>query len=405
MKTLSRFVNSVPVLVSIMWGFALYGAATEPANSPLILIENAENWHADVFCGNPHVRTFVPGRKPHTALWGRLTFDSTGNAYVASETFVAIVTAAGKVDILTGQPKIAGSLDGPPGVAAFGNAIDIARVNDDLLYVVDAANFTLRRLARRDGRWFTKTVAGVPGKKGHRDGPGHQVLFEPVFDSVAATTNGVVYLFSGDYIRKFENGVVTTLNNEGKRGYVNGPLKTASFYHGHGRRGGLALDGRGNLYVADKMNIAVRKVDLINGVVTTFAGRQPGQPRTRPRDGTASDSRFYSIGGPTTLVYDSTRNWLFVHSDDERWFRVVRPSGNGWEVRTMGIRDEPHGNLFPTLRARSNLPGFARNAGVPGRTRLIDGLPAAVDAQGNLYLINYKSRQNQILVVREEGAK
>jgi hypothetical protein len=153
------------------------------------------------------------------------------------------------------------------------------------------------------------------------------------------------------------------------------------------------------------MNTAVRKVDLINGVVSTFTGRLPGQPMTTPRDGTAAESGFYSIGGPTTLVYDPTRNWLFVHSDDERWFRVIRPAADGWEVRTVGIRDEPRGPLFPALRKLEDFPEFARSAGVPGQTRLMDGLPAAVDAQGNLYLIDYKSRQNQILVVHEECVK
>jgi hypothetical protein len=94
-----------------------------------------------------------------------------------------------------------------------------------------------------------------------------------------------------------------------------------------------------------------------------------------------------------------------MHSDDERWVRVIREGADGWEVRTLGIREEPRGGLFPALRPRANLPAFARNAGVPGRTRLIDGLPAAVDDRGNLYLVNYKSRQNQILVVREEKGK
>ena len=381
------------------------GHGEETTKSPLIVIENAEDWHAGVFCGHPNVRSFVPGRTFHTALWGMMTFDRAGNAYVAAETFIAIVTPNGRVEVLTGQPGIAGNTDGLPGVATFGNAIDLAMAGDDLIYVVDAANFTLRRIDRHAGVWLTETVAGVPGKQGHRDGPGYQALFEPVFDSVAADRKGAAYLFAGDRIRKFENGVVTTLNSKGKRGYVNGPLDRACFHHGHGRRGGLALDGRGNLYVADKMNLVIRKVDLERGVVTTLAGRLPNEPRTKPRDGNAAAARFHAAGGPTTLAYDPTRNWLFVHSDDERWVRIIRPGSAGMEVRTLGIREELRGKLFPKLRALENYPGFARNAAIPGKTRLIDGLPAAVDAKGNLYLVNYKSLQNQILVVRKEGVK
>jgi len=265
-----KWLTAVFVLV-----VAHMSATTVSGQSQTILVEDADEWEIDTYCGNPRVQTFVPGDKFRTALSGMLVFDSAGNGYVTAGTFIAIVTKDGLADVLTGQPGFAGNTDGPPGRATFGNAIDIALVNDNLLYVVDAANFTLRKIKRIDGVWQTGTVAGVPGVQGRRDGPGRQALFTSTFDSLCVDEAGAVYLFSGDFIRKFENGVVTTLNDQGGTGYVNGPLREARFYHSQGAFRGLAYDGKGSLYVADKANIAIRKVDLKKGEVSTFAGRSP----------------------------------------------------------------------------------------------------------------------------------
>ncbi|MFW6158956.1 MAG: hypothetical protein ACOC8E_06320 [Planctomycetota bacterium] len=363
------------ILILLLLGACSF-AATEAKKSAVILNDDAMDWELDVYCGKRGVRAFVPGDKFRTSLSGMLVFDSKGNGYVAAGTFIAILTADGHADVLTGHTDLSGNTDGPPGRATFGQAIDITLVNDDLLYVADAANFTLRRIQRRGGVWYTDTVAGVPGKKGHRDGPGRRALLSSVFDSVVADKNGVVYMFSGDWLRKFENGLVTTLNSEGGHGYVNGPLRKARFYHSQGRTRGLALDGEGNLYVADKVNAAIRKVDLERGVVSTLAGRMPGDPRARPRDGRAAEARFHPGGGPTTMVYDRRHHRFVIHVDDERTVRVLSKDKDGWIVRSLGVRKEgPDGPRAGTAA----------------------GLPAGVDAEGNIYL----SRANHIQVLRK----
>lgn len=370
-------MRSVHATVSIL--LLVAAAAWVPAyarGQSMILVDDAMDWETAVYCGKRGVRAFVPGDKFRTSLSGMLIFDNKGNGYVAAGTFIAIVTPDGHADVLTGHTDLAGNTDGAPGRATFGQAIDITLVNDDLLYVADAANFTLRRIQRRGGVWYTDTVAGVPGKKGHRDGPGRRALLSSVFDSVVADQNGVVYMFAGDWLRKFENGVVTTLNSEGGHSYVNGPLRRARFYHSQGRTRGLALDGEGNLYVADKVNAAIRKVDLERGIVSTLAGRMPDEPRARPRDGRAADARFHPGGGPTTMVYDPKHGRLVIHVDDERTIRVVRKGDDGWIVRSLGVRKEgPDGP----------------------RAGTVAGVPAGVDAEGNIYL----SRANHIQVLRK----
>jgi internalin A len=351
------------------------------ADQKQILVDNAKDLESVLYCGNAKIRTFVAGDKFRTGLSGRVVFDSLGNGYVAAGTFVAIVTTDGRADVLTGHTDLRGHTDGPPGRASFGNALDIALVNDDLMYVVDGANFTLRRIQRRDGRWWTTTVAGVPGKRGNRDGRGRDALFTSVFDSVTVGEDGVLYLFSGPWLRKYEDGVVTTLNPDGGNGYRNGPLRSARFYHSQGAARGLACDGKGNLYVADKANIAIRKVDLRKGIVTTFAGREPGVPNAKPRDGAALHARFHGGGGPNTIVYSPQQDRFYVRSDDERFTRVIRRGTDGWVVRTLGVR-------------WVHADGTAKVVPIGNR-------PCGIDNAGNLYVLG----RNSIRVVRKRAAE
>lgn len=359
---------------------AVHAAATMAvAQTPQILMKDANEWELSTYCGNPQVQTFVPGDKLRTALSGSVAFDSKGNGYVTVGTFIAIVTKDGLADVLTGQPGFAGNTDGPPGRATFGKAIDIALINDDLMYVADAANFTLRRLQRKEGLWHTETVAGVPGKQGHRDGPGKQALFQSTFDSVVADETGALYLFSGNYIRKFENGVVSTLNENGATGYVNGSLDVAQFFHSQGAFHGLACNGKGGLFVADKANIAIRKVDLKTGEVTTFAGRGPKDDRGRPKDGKALDARFHPGGGPNTIYYDVPFERFIVRSDDERTTRVIYQRDGEWVVNTLAAR-------------RKTGEGKVEVTPLSGR-------PCGIDPAGNIYLLG----RGSIQVVRHVG--
>jgi hypothetical protein len=291
-------------------------------------------------------------------------FDSKGTAYVACGTFVQVV-AGNSVQILTGAPGLQGCTDGAPWKTTFGDACDIAIANDNLLYVVDGANFALRKIEREsDGQWYTETIAGVPGQKGHRDGPGRQALFTTPFDSIAVDEKGVVYVMDGDWLRKIEHEVVTTLNaGTGRR---DGPLRQAQFSRIMGAGSCLAYDGKGNLYVADRWNMAIRKVDLRRNVVTTIAGVLPGEERGRPADGPAFQARFHPGGGPVTAFFNRRYDFLLVRSADEG--DRIRRVASGY-VKTFGPS--------PDRKPDSHVG--------PWRD-VVGGSPCGIDDEGNIYV-------------------
>ena len=86
---------------------------------------------------------------------------------------------------------------------------------------------------------------------------------EPVPANVVTTPPDVIFL-----IRKITSaGVVTTLAGSGSQGSANGTGTAASFNSPRG----VAVDGSGNVYVADTYNHLIRKITSA-GVVTTLAG-------------------------------------------------------------------------------------------------------------------------------------
>jgi hypothetical protein len=365
--TESESVNAKTVVVQGLLGcvfLAFLGAGVAGAQGKYILIDDIDQWRVEPFCGSPAARHFLQGPRPESGASGIVTFDRRGNAYVACGTFIQVVTPDGHARVLAGSPGVAGHTDGPPWKATFGQAAVIAMADDETMYVVDSANFLLRKLEKKaDGVWHTRTVAGVPGKEGHRDGPGKQALFGTPFDSLVVDKTGVVYTLDGNWLRKFENRRVTTLN--GGTGRRNGPLKQALFDRIMGGLQCLACDGEGNLYVADRWGMAIRKVDLKKRVVTTVAGCMPGAEKGRPTDGPALEARFHPGGGPVAVFYNRPEGAIIVRSADEggrvRWIK------DGW-MKTFG-------------------PGPGRKAKLFGPWKdCVGGNPCGIDAEGNVYL-------------------
>src|SRR5262249_53468881 len=111
-------------------------------------------------------------------------------------------------------------------------------------------------------------LAGGIGGPGYADGPGATARFgSPA--SVAGDSVGNVYVADAlnNTLRKIAvDRVVTTLaGNASMAGSADGTGAAARFHF----PGGVAVDSAGNVYVADSANYAVRKVTA-DGVVTTL---------------------------------------------------------------------------------------------------------------------------------------
>ena len=140
---------------------------------------------------------------------------------------------------------------------------------------------------------------------------------------------------------------------------------------------GVAVDGLGNIYVADATNDTIRRVTS-GGVVTTLAGLA-GVPGSA--DGVGSAARFDT---PVGVAADSAGN-VYVADWGASTIREVTPVGTNWVVRT--------------LAGLAYVSGSADGAGTSARFRQPAGV--TVDTAGNMYVADYFN--NTIRKLTPEG--
>ncbi len=199
----------------------------------------------------------------------------------------------------TGQEGYAG--DGGPAIESLiGEAYGCAFDTDDNLYICDGRTHTVRRIDR-DTQVIT-TVAGT-GEAGYSGdgGPATKATFNNIY-SLTVDTNGDIYIVDrfNAAVRKVDasTGIISTVAGTGEPGYGGdgGPGTEAQMREPND----CFLDGDGGLLIADIQDQRIRRLDLTTGIITTFAG--DGEKR---RVGDGRPATEASILGPRAVCISS----------------------------------------------------------------------------------------------------
>jgi YVTN family beta-propeller protein len=243
-----------------------------------------------------------------------ISVDSAGNLYVG-DNFNAVIrkiTPAGVVSTLAGSPGNAGSADGTGSSARFSSPRGTAVDSAGNVYVAEYTN-AIRKITPAG---VVTTLAGLQNASGSADGTGSAARFSlPI--GIAVDTLGYVYVADNlnNTIRKITPaGVVTTLAGlAGASGSQNGTGSSARF----SSPTGVATDAAGNVYVVDRSNNMIRKIDPF-GVVTTVAGF-PLPSSAGTEDGPVTVARF---NGPSGVAVDSSGN-LYIADSSSATIRKI----------------------------------------------------------------------------------
>ena len=244
--------------------------------------------------------------------------DAAGNIYVGDfdNHKIRRVSPFGEVSTFAGSGT-QGSNDGTGTAASFLGPTGVAVDGDDNVYVADYGNHTIRKISPA-GEVTTFAGSGSPGSA---DGTGTAASFD-LPHGVAVDTDGNVYVadFGNHTIRKITPaGEVTTFAGSGSPGSSDGTGTAAEFDSPRA----VALDTDGNIYVADALNHAIRKITP-SGEVTTFAG--DGMIGSDDGPGTVASFNF-----PSAVAVDADGN-VYVTDTNNHSIRKITPSG---EVTTL----------------------------------------------------------------------
>lgn len=209
-----------------------------------------------------------------------IAFDNAGDLFIAdnSNQRVRMVntnyvsTTNGPIGIIqtvAGNGTSTYSGDGGLATNAGLSASAVAVDTVGNVYIADQSNNRIRKV---DANGIITTFAGtnVSGFFGDGGPATNAELYSPT--GVAVDSWGNVYIadIGNNRIREINtNGIITTVAGTNSSGFSGdgGPAVAAKLA---GPRA-VAVDGAGNLFIADTGNNRIRKVDT-NGVITTFAG-------------------------------------------------------------------------------------------------------------------------------------
>jgi len=243
-----------------------------------------------------------------------------------------------------------GTVDGLGPLSGFSIPRGVARDAAGNLYVADSNDHVIRKIAPSG---LTTTLAGLVGVSGSTDGPGASARFNGPYD--VEVVGGFLYVAdrSNFTIRRIDLGteIVSTLAGLAlSSGSTDGTGSAARFRSFQG----LGSDLAGNLYVADTANHTVRKVTP-GGVVTHMAGTALSAGSA---DGVGAAARFNS---PRDVVVDPSGN-VYVSDGGNFTLRMITPAGTVTTVAglalTTGFQDGVGSAArFSAPRGLALLPG------------------------------------------------
>lgn len=198
-----------------------------------------------------------------------IAISSTGDLIIADtgNHLIRKITPAGVVSTIAGATAQPGAVDAVGTSARFDSPLGLAISSDGTIYVADTGNHTIRAISTNRA---VTTLAGSPGDWGTVDDSGPAARFNGPL-GLALDNNGNLFVSDSNNqtIRKItpDRAVTTWAGAPLIDGFVNGHRLDARF----SKPAELRFDPRGNLYIADSFNHAIRKISP-DGNVTTATG-------------------------------------------------------------------------------------------------------------------------------------
>ncbi|MDA2934592.1 IPT/TIG domain-containing protein [Acidobacteria bacterium AH-259-D05] len=251
--------------------------------------------------------------------------DAAGNLLIAD----SLNTRVRKVDALTGiiTTVAGGGSSRGPGVPATEAALtdfrDLAVDSAGNLFIPDLGDDRVAKVDVVTG--IITFVAGAGDNAPNIDGiPATEAsLFRPRDVAVDAADN--LFILEGEFghrVRKVDamTGIITTVAGTDHPGFSGDGGSAIEAELNKPER--IAVDGVGNLFIADSLNDRIRKVDAISGIITTVAGSDQEDFLGDGSPATEAVLRF-----PQQIAFDGGGNFLIADTVNDRIRKVDLSTG------------------------------------------------------------------------------
>jgi hypothetical protein len=295
-----------------------------------------------------------------------LALDSAGNVYVAdwSGLIRKFWVRDGASTVVAGTGILGYSGDGGPAISAMlGRAISITVDAAANIYIADGDNNRIRRVDAATGIITTiagtgaaidsgdgglAVNAGVSRPTGITVGQGGNLYFSSSWSRVRKVTvsTGMIETVAGQFLTAF--------------GGDNGPAIDALFWDPIPS----AVNGAGDIYIADYENSRIRTVSAKTGIVTTVAGSGACATGLPPLNVSVCQNGFGGDGGPATeailkyaaaVALDSAGNLYIADTINHRIRRVDESTKLIYTIAGNGVSGFS-GDGGPALAAEITFP-------------------------------------------------
>ncbi len=344
--------------------------------------------------------------------------DAQGTAYVAAPELSRVfsVNAAGYLTVAAGgKPRVGPDAarniptgdDGPATGASLGAPVALAVDGLGNVYIADDGDRVIRRVDGRTGIITTVLRGPRPVPPWWDDPPPSPAGLGPIRPSgLAVDAAGQLYVADRAAHSVFRvtvtNGSSERIAGSGLPGYVGdgGPAVQARLSSPEG----IAVDGAGNVFIADRGNHCVRRIDARTGSITTIIG--DGFAGDSGDGGRASAAR---LRDPVAVAVDAGGDVFVADLGNTRVRRVTKATGlvstvaalehiacSAMAVAADGsllLADRDHGRVLRRSRTGAITPvagnggiGYVADGGPATSAFLSTPVGLARDAAGNLYV-------------------
>ncbi|HTA63830.1 MAG TPA: T9SS type A sorting domain-containing protein [Bacteroidia bacterium] len=290
---------------------------------------------------------------------GGLAFDGTGNIYFADAENHCIrkIDNSGTITTIAGNGTSGYSGDaGQATNAQLYNPYGVVFDAYGNLFIADGYNNRIRKV---NSVGIISTIAGN-GTSGYNGDGGQGTLAELSTPSgLAIDAGGNLVIANTKSVRMLNtSGVITTIAGNGTSGFSGdgGQATVAQLYANR-----VAIDGAGNLYIADGGNNRLRIVNTA-GVITTIAGNGTGD-----FSGDGGMATNAEINQPFGIAIDSYGNVYFSDDGNDR-------------IRKINIA-----GMISTVVGNGTY-GYSGDGGFAFASELANPYSISIDAADNLYV-------------------